>query len=416
MSVYNTSHTLLMSTNSTQSNSYNFKFMKNRVQLLSVLSTALLLLASCSNKQNQGGAAAAGTSPQAQSYPVFKISSQNATLNSDYPATLQGQQNIEIRPKIDGYIDHIYIDEGSMVKKGQLLLRLSAPQYAQEVNNAVAAISSAEADVSAAELQVNKTKPLVEKDIISHYDLESALYTLKARKAVLTQAKASLAMAKTNLGYTNITSPVNGVVGTIPYKLGSLITSTTAQPLTTVSNIGKVYAYFSLNEKQLLDFSRTVKGHTLNEKLASTPPVSLILSDGSTYPEKGHLETINGLINTETGSASYRAAFPNPVGLIRSGGSATLRIPQRVKDAVLIPQKASYELQGKHFVYVVGDKGAVKSTEIHIMNLATGQYFVVTDGLKSGDNVVLDGASTLQDGIIIKPDIKNSDAIYKDLK
>jgi membrane fusion protein (multidrug efflux system) len=397
-------------------NSYKFIFMKNTVQLLTGFGAALLLLSSCGGSQNQGGAMAAGAPQPPQSYPVFKISLHDATLNSEYPATLQGQQNIEIRPKVDGYVDQIYIDEGSVVKKGQLLFKLSAPQYTQEVNTASAAISSAEADVSAAELQVNKTKPLVEKDIISHYDLESAQYTLKARQAALAQAKASLANAKTNLGYTVITSPVNGVVGAIPYKLGSLITSSTAQPLTTVSNIGKVYAYFALNEKQLLDFSRTVKGNTMNEKLANTPPVSLILSDGSAYAEKGKVETISGLINTETGSASYRATFSNPLGLIRSGGSATIRIPQTVKDAVLIPQKASYELQGKHFVYVVDGKGSVKNTEIQIMDLSAGQYYVVTDGLKADDTIVVDGAATLKDGVVIKPEAQDNTAVYKDLK
>jgi membrane fusion protein (multidrug efflux system) len=154
----------------------------------------------------------------------------------------------------------------------------------------------------------------------------------------------------------------------------------------------------------------------MKEKLANTPAVSLILSDGSAYPEKGKVETISGLINTETGSASYRATFPNPVGLIRSGGSATLRIPQPVNHAVIIPQKATYELQGQHFVYVVDAKGAVKSTEIKIMDTPTGQFYVVTEGLKEGDQVVLDGTATLHDGLTIKPDIQSSEAIYKDLK
>lgn len=377
---------------------------------------ALLSLASCGDKNTQGGAAAAGGPPPVQSYPVFTVKSQDATLNSDYPATLQGQQNIEIRPKIDGFVDKIFVDEGSVVKKGQMLFRISAPQYAQDVNTAAAAISSAEADVSAAQLQVNKTKPLVEKDIISHYELESAQYTLQARKAALAQAKAALATARTNLGYTNIVSPVNGVVGTIPYKLGSLINSNTAEPLTTVSNIGTVYAYFSLNEKQLLDFSRHYEGKTLDAKLKKLPPVSLILSDGTAYPEKGEVETVSGLLNTSTGSASLRAKFPNPLGLIRSGGSATLRLPQTLKNAILVPQKATYELQGKRFVYVVDAKGAVKSTEIQTMDLATGQFFVVTSGIKDGETVVLEGTATLRDGVTIKPDASGADKVYQDLK
>ncbi len=396
--------------------SNNTLLMKTRLLSATVISSALLLLSACGGgNQQAGGAPAAGGPPPVQAFPVFKVSPRNATLNSDYPATLQGQQNIEIRPKIDGYIDHIYIDEGSAVKKGQLLFRISAPQYAQDVNNSAAAVSSAEADVNAAQLQVNKTKPLVEKDIISHYELESAQLTLQARKAALKQAKANLANSRTNLGYTTITSPVNGVVGTIPYKLGSLVNSNTAQPLTTVSNIGNIYAYFSLNEKQLLDFSRHYEGRTLEAKLSKLPPVSLLLSDGSNYPEKGRVETISGLINTQTGSASLRATFPNPMRLIRSGGSATVRIPQNLKDVILVPQKATYELQGKRFVFVVDGSGKVKNTEIQIMDLATGQYFVVTNGLKTGDTVILEGTSNLQDGTVVKPDMQADGKVYQDL-
>ncbi|QJD98302.1 efflux RND transporter periplasmic adaptor subunit [Mucilaginibacter robiniae] len=384
--------------------------------LTSVTVIATLLFSSCGGKQDQAGGAGPMGGPQApQSYQVFTVSNQSATLNSDYPATLQGEQNIEIRPKVDGFVDKIYIDEGSVVKKGQLLFRINAPQYTQEVNTAAAAISSAQADVSAAQLQVNKAKPLVEKDIISHYELESAQYTLQARKAALTQARAALSNARTNQGYTTITSPVNGVVGTLPYKTGSLVSSTNAQPLTTISNIGKVYAYFSLNEKQLLDFSRTVKGRSLNEKLANTPPVTLILADGSTYPDKGRVETIGGLISTETGSASFRATFPNPVGLLRSGSSASVRIPQQVKQGILVPQKSTYELQGKHFVYVVDQSNAVKSVEIEIMDLAAGQYYVVTSGLKNGDRVVYDGTSSLQDAVKIKPEPMQDSQVYQNL-
>jgi len=389
--------------------------MKNSVLQLSAFATALLLLASCGNKPDQGAAAAAGP-PPAQSYPAFKIATHNATLNSEYPASLQGQQNIEIRPRIDGYIEHIYIDEGAVVKKSQVLFRISAPQYQQDVNNASAAISSAEADVSAAQLQVNKVKPLVEKDIISKYDLESAQYTLQARRAALAQAKANLANAKTNLGYTSVTSPVNGVVGSIPYKLGSLVSSTTAQPLTTVSNIGNIHAYFSMNEKQLLELSRHYEGKTLEAKLDKLPQVSLILSDGTDYPEKGKIETVSGLINSETGAASFRASFPNPVRLIRSGGSAIVRIPQALNDAILVPQKATYELQGKRFVYVVDASGKVKSTEIGVMSTPAGQFFVVTSGLKAGDTVVLEGTSTLQDGTAVKAEVQADDKVYQDLK
>lgn len=379
-------------------------------------SIATLMLASCGGSQNQAGGAGPGAAQPPASYPVFTVATQTATLNNDYPATLQGEQNIEIRPKVDGFVEAIYVDEGSVVKKGQLLFKINAPQYQQDVNSAIATINSAEAEVNSAQLLVNKTKPLVEKDIISHYELESDQFSLKTKQATLAQAKTALANARTNLGYTAITSPVNGVIGSIPYKVGSLVTSATANPLTTVSNIGKVYAYFSLNEKQLLDFSRTVKGATIKEKIAHTPAVSLILSDGTNYPEAGRVETISGLINTETGSASFRASFPNPVGLLRSGSSASVRIPEIIKDGIVIPQRSSYELQGKHFVYVVDQTDAVKSVEVQIMDLTAGQFYVVTGGLKVGDKVVYDGNSSLKDAAKIKPEPMADDKVYQGLK
>lgn len=392
----------------------NLEHSRNHAVIFTVILASLFLFA-CGNQNKNNDETKAGDAPS-PAYPVFKVASQTATLKTDYPATLQGEQNIEIRPKIDGYVDKIYVDEGAAVKRGQLLFRISAPQYQQDVNTANAAINSAEADVSTAELQVKKTKPLVDKGIISKYELESAEYTLQTRKAALAQAKASLFNAKTNLGYTTVTSPVNGVIGTIPYRLGSLVSGTTTMPLTTVSNIGKVYAYFSLNEKELLDFSREYKGTTWEEKLKQLPSVNLLLADGSEYPEKGKVETIAGLINTQTGSASFRATFPNPVGLLRSGASATVEIPVTINDAIVIPQRSTYELQGKKFVYLVNSSNKVISTEIEVMSVAAGQYFVVTKGLKAGDTIIYESTSSLQDSSAIKPDVQPQNKVYEGLK
>jgi len=377
-----------------------------------LLCCIILMTQSCRNSQN---ANAQPSAPVAEAYPVFKATTHNTILRSEYPATLQGQQNIEIRPKIDGFIEHIYIDEGATVKKGQLLFRIKAPQYEQEVKNQLAAINSAEADVNTAKLQVEKTQPLVERHIISEYELKSAQDALKVKEAALLQVQTALANARTNLAYTTITSPVDGVAGMIPYKLGSLVTSTTPSPLTTVSNTAKVYAYFSMNEKQLLDFSRQYKGATVEEKLRQLPHVMLILSDKTEYPEKGRAEAIGGMINTETGAATFRATFPNPVGLIRSGGSALVAIPVAVDNALLVPQQSTYELQGKRFVYRV-DGTKVTSAEITTLPTAAGQYFVVTDGLRAGDTIVFEAATPIADGTVIKPEMKPDTEIYKELK
>jgi len=358
----------------------------------------VILVQSCRNNEQGGNQAVA---PVAEAYPVFKAETFTTILQSEYPAMLQGQQNIEIRPKIDGYIEHIYIDEGATVKKGQLLFKISAPQYEQDVKNALAAINTAEADVNTAELQVEKTKPLVDRHIISEYELKSAENALKIKQAVLLQAKTTLANAQTNLAYGTISSPVDGVAGTLPYKLGSLVSSTTTSPLTMISNISRVYAYFSMNEKQLLDFSRQYKGSTLDEKLKQLPLVDLILSDGTKYPE--------------TGAATFRATFPNPVGLIRSGGSGLVALPVTVNNALLIPQQSTYELQGKRFVYRV-DSSKVKSAEIATMTSAAGQYFVVTSGLNPGDTIVFEAATPIPDGTPIQPQLQPKAQIYKDLK
>lgn len=388
----------------------NSSIMKTPIQLsLTLLLGAML--ASCGGNDQK---AAQGAGPQL--YPVFTVSAQNTTLDTDYPASIQGIENVDIRPKIDGFIEKIYVDEGAVVRKGQLLFTINAPQYEQAVRTASAAISSAEADVNAAQLQVDKTKPLVDKDIISKYELESAQLTLQSRKAMLAQAKAALVNAKVNLDYTKIMSPVDGVIGTLPFKTGSLVSSTSAQPLTTVSNTARVFAYFALNEKQLLSLSDKYEGKSLAEQMKNIPPVSLILADGTTYPMTGKIESINGQINTTTGSASLRATFPNASSVLKNGASALVRIPQHVNDLILVPQKSTTDLQGKKFVYVLGDSAKVINTPIEVMQVTKGKFYVVTKGLKAGDKVVLEGFQSLRDQTIIKPQELNADSVYAEIK
>jgi len=378
-----------------------------------VLST--VILSSCGSKNKQAAGGQGGE--QVLDYKVLTLQPRAATLNVDYPASIQGQQNIEIRPKVDGYVEKIYVDEGSIVKKGQLLFKINAPQYEQDVRTAQAGIKTAEADLSLAKMQVNKVKPLVEKDIISHYELESAEYTQQSKAAALAQAKAALVNAQVNLGYTTITSPVNGVIGSLPYKLGSLVTSATTDPLTTVYNTSNIYAYFALNEKQLLDFSKDSAGTTsFKSKLSKLPNVLLILPDGSTYEHTGRVETVNGLINTATGAANVRADFVNPRGIIRSGSSATVRIPNTIKSGLLVPQSATYELQDKRFVYLVDKQNKIKNVAIQVMDNTAGQFYVVTDGLHAGDKIVLQSANNLPDGTTIKPNPVNEASVYGNLK
>jgi len=387
-------------------------FPMNKQSFLSILA-ASIVIASCG--KNDKSAQPEGAQP-VKEYKTLTLQPESATLNTDYPASIQGQQNIEIRPRVEGYIDKIFVDEGAVVKTGQALFKISAPEYEQEVRTASASIKSAQAAVSTAKLAVNKVKPLVEKGIISKYDLESAQYNYESALATLAQANAALVNAKTNLGYTTVTSPVNGVVGSIPFRLGSLVSSNNAEPLTTVSSIGNVYAYFAMNEKAMLNFTQSGSGTSLAQKIKALPPVSLLLSDGSTYDEKGRIETVNGLINTETGSVNIRARFPNPKGIIRSGSSTTVRIPNEVKESLIIPQSATFELQDKLFAVTVGKDGKTKNISITVLENTAGNFYVVKSGLQAGDQIVLEGVASLKEGSEIKTQNQKPETVYADLK
>lgn len=380
------------------------------VSLFFLVPVSVLLFSACSGDQKMDKK---GDGQTIMDYPVIVVEPQTTTLNSNYPATIEGQQNIEIRPKVEGFIDRIYVDEGATVKKGQPLFSINAPQYEQELRSAKAAVQIAEASVNSAQMEVNKVRPLVQKNILSNYELESAQFNLESKQAQLAQAKANLVNASTNVGYTQITSPADGVVGMLPYKIGSLVNSNTPQPLTTVSNISKIYAYFSINEKQVLELAGKFNGPSTKASLAALPPVSLILANGAQFPHSGQIETASGLINTATGSISVRATFPNPGNVIRSGSSGVVKIPITIDSAIVIPQKATYEIQGKKFVYVVQDDDKVVSKAIVVMDNDDGQFYVVKEGLSAGDEIVMEGLATLRDGLTIKPVPVNADSLFK---
>lgn len=342
-------------------------------------------------------------------YKVIAIKPLDATLYTEYPAKIQGAQDIDIRPMVDGYIEKVHVEEGQEVRKGQLLFTINNPQYAQDINNAKALIASAEAAVAAASLQVNKTKPLVDQDIISAYELEAAQLNLSAKQAALAQARAAYNNAKINQGYTLVTSPVNGVVGLLPYRVGSYVNSATAQPLTTVSDINTVYAYFSLNEKEQLELA------TSNNNFASAikdiPAVELVLSNGNVYSEKGKVESFSGQINAQTGSFNVRASFPNNQKLLRSGSSGTIRIPQYVQNGIVIPQYATTELQNKRMAYLVSDSNTVVAVSVKVTPVPGGQYFVVDSGLTTGAKLLVEGVGILTQGTKVQPQVISWDSL-----
>lgn len=381
--------------------------MNNKIMFRAITGIiAVGLLSACGGgKQEQGSGKRIGT------YKVLELETTNATLIAEYPASLEGIKDIDIRPKIDGYIDEVLVDEGQTVKKGQLLFRISNPQYSQDMKSLQASVAAAESAVDAAELQVTKTRPLSEKGIVSAFELQNAEINLKTKESDLENAKARYLNTVTNVGYTQVKSPVDGVVGAIPYRIGSYVNSATAQPLTRVSDISVIQAYFSIGEKQQLNLMADLEGTTFEEKINHLPEVNLILSNGRKYEELGKIKSFSGLINPKTGAFSVRADFPNASGMLRSGGSAIVQIPQVVENAILIPQKASFELQDKRMVYLLKE-GVVTASSISVRSVPGGKFFIVDEGLTKGDKILIEGVGILSEGAEINPEfVKMSDIL-----
>ncbi len=344
------------------------------------------LLSSCGSGQQQQGAMPV----QVETYTV-KLDSM--TLYESYPATIKGKTDIEIRPQISGFITKVHVDEGQVVKKGQLLFTIDQVQYEAAVRSAEAAVASAEAAVATAKMTTDSKKILHDKQIISDYEYQTSVLSLREAEAALNQARASLVNAQRNLDYTEVVAPSDGVVGTIPNREGSLASPSSVQPLTTVSDISEVYAYFSFNEKDVIKMTQS-GSRTLNEAIKEMPEVYLQLSDGSRYALPGKVFTVSGVLDGSTGTASVRALFKNTNKMLRSGLTGEILVPQPSNDLLIIPQKATYEIQDRVYVYLVNDSSKAVSTNITVSPVNDGQTYIVTSGLKVGDEIVTEGVGT----------------------
>lgn len=359
--------------------------MKMRTLIVhSVIALSLFTFSCQSSKSNQTQEEKA-----AEDYQVKTVDYHGVTTNQSYYARIEGQTNVDILPKITGYIQKIYVDEGQYVKKGQALFRIETQTLAQDADAAKSA-------VDAAQLEVDRLIPLVDKKVVSEVQLETA-------KANLQQAKSNYNSIVANIGYSNINSPVNGVIGSLPYKEGSLVSSSSTTPLTQVSDISQIYVYFYMNEKEYLDFNTKHTGSNLNEKIAQLDSVSLTLSNDSVYAYKGKVEIVNGVIDENTGNIEWRAIFPNPDLLLRSGGSGKVLLPTQINDVFVIPQQAVTEMQDKKLVYVVNDDQTVSTRVVEVQDDYKDQYYLVKSGLKSGETVVYESVLKLSNGTKINP-------------
>lgn len=334
-------------------------------------------------------------------YAVRTVSTESTQLQTTYPATIKGVQDVQIRPKVSGFITKVCVQEGQSVSVGQLLFVIDNETYQAQLRQAKASVNTAQAQLATAKLTFENAQKLYAAKVIGEYELQTAENTYNTSSAQLAQAKAGLASAEEMLSYCYVKSPASGVVGSLPFKVGALVSSASAEPLTTVSDINTMEVYFSVTEKDMLTMTKNDGG--VSGALAAYPPVQLQLADGSIYSEPGKVVKASGVIDASTGSVSLIARFANPRHELRSGGAGQIVIPNVNSSAILIPQTATSEVQNKKFVYLVGKDNKVKYTEIQVNPQDDGIYYIVTGGLKPGDRYVSKGITSLSDGMEIKP-------------
>lgn len=358
-------------------------------QVIIILLSGVSLLCACGHTERK---------PADTAYKTLTLAPDDRTLTSGYTATLQGRQCVEIRPQVGGIITDIRIDEGDAVHKGQTLFIIDQVPYQAAWQTAVANVKSAEAKLATARLTADSKAELYKERVVSEFDLQTARNELAAAEAALAQAKAQEANARNNLSYTEVKSPVDGVAGMIPYRVGALVGSSMAQPLVTVSDDSEVYAYFSMTENRILDF---IQQHgSLQQAMENMAEVALTLSNGTPYSHAGQVNAVSGTVEKGTGAVRLRAVFPNPDRLLRNGGSGTVVIPSVRRACIVIPQAATYELQNRVFVYKVVD-GKAKSAPIEVFALNNGTEYIVETGLEPGDVIIAEGAGLVREGAVV---------------
>ena len=365
--------------------------LKNTGAFIALCFITVLFAAGCSSKQTK-----VATDDTLQ-LPVITLKEKDTVLQTGYVADIQSVKNVDIRSRLKGFLEKIYIDEGMHVKKGQMLFKINDDEYQVALSKAKAALSNAVADAVAARVEVGRVKLLVNKNVISASELEIANSKLAADRALIDEARSNVETARAHIGYTNIRAPFDGLIDRLPLKSGSLIEEGTL--LTSLSDNSSVYAYFSFPENEYLQYQRT------KNKLTQTGEneVKLILADGSRYAFPGKIQLIEGEIEQNTGSIDLRAKFPNPNNLLRHGASGKVFIPTKIENAVLVPQISVFDIQDKNYVYIVD-----KNNQLHMKSFMPltrfSDYYIVKSGLNTGDRILFEGAQNARDGMTIIPE------------
>ena len=370
------------------------RIMTNKLMTVLVTAvTAMTMLSSCGNKQQRGAMPSAV-------FKTTKVAKSDVTLTEKYSATIRGRQDIDVYPQVGGTLQKLCVTEGQKVKKGQVLFVIDQVPYRAALNTAEAALKAAQAQEATAQLNYDSRKKLYDQKVVSEIDMQTAQNTLLSAKAQVAQARAQVVNARNSLSYTTVTSPADGVVGTLPYRQGALVGSSMPQPLTTVSDNNEMDVYFSMTESQFLNLIRQYE--SVEKAIEAMPELTLQLVDGSDYEIKGRVESASGVVDRNTGSVQLRAAFSNPSHILHSGSTGNVIIPVTHKDVLTVPATAAVQTQDKYNVYVVDDKGIAHAQMVDILPQSQGKTFIVTSGLQGGEEIVAEGAGMVRDGQDVK--------------
>ncbi|UOE38914.1 efflux RND transporter periplasmic adaptor subunit [Chryseobacterium oryzae] len=364
----------------------------------SVLLFAVLVMASaCKNSDKE----TEQPTPSVEA-EILTLQPTDAVIDQTFPASLQGKDNVQLRPQISGYIDKIFVDEGAFVRAGQPLFRINASVYREQKNTALASLAMAKSQLASAKLELDKYKVLTDNKVVADFQFKKAKTNYENAKAAVTQQQTLVASADVNLGFSVVKAPVSGYIGRIPNRLGALVGPNDAQPLTTLSQVNEIYAYFSLPENEILKINVTRPGANLLEKLKSFRDITLLLADGKPYNHSGKIDMMDGQFDATTGSVTLRASFPNPESLLRTGNTGRIVMQSTEQNVFKIPLLATYEIQDKLFVGLLNSKN--KMERVALKNyIKSGDFYILKSGFKSGDRIIANELSSIPENSIIQP-------------